>query len=191
MATEQKHRPLSVNDREIEVLKIAFASSDGDYQILKIVRSLFLGFPISTSDATLVKSVFKDPEVKLALRKKMYPILSNDVGIGEESDFWFGTETEILDKPPESIKQIVDSKQGCLDMLEQAFRLLDDPSGKKINLSYNPHDKNDDPFHIWLLTRNKYVKVVVTGLTIVKVIAGQKSESVKDAKERLMKDSTK
>src|ERR1700751_2111508 len=105
--TEQKHRPLSTNDQEIAILKSTFASSNGDFPLLRAIRSLFLGFPISTSEALLVKSTFKDPKVRLAFRKKIYPILDVDVPIGEESDYWFGTETEIIDNNPHSIDQIL------------------------------------------------------------------------------------
>jgi hypothetical protein len=184
---KERRRPLSTNEYEIEVIKRAFA---GDESILKSVRSLFLGFPITKVEADVVRSVFNDKEVLQALRKKMYPRLSSEVPIGEESDFWFGTETEILDKSPESITQVVMSKQRTLDMLAQAFELLVNPDGAKIDLTFAP-DLKSDPLQIELLTRNKYVKTVVTGLAIINVIAGQKNETVEQAKERLLKDSTK
>ena len=96
---------------------------------------------MTADDAKIVQSSFKNPEVKVALRKKMYPVLNSSMGIGEESDYWFGTETEILDKPQETIIQVVKSKQQCLDMLDKAFSLLDNPLKEKMNLSFVGNDK--------------------------------------------------
>ncbi len=189
--SEQKHRPLSTNDDEIRILKETFADDSGQFQLLRIVRNLFLGFSITQDEANLVKSTFKNPNVKLALRKKMYPILASDMEVGQEMDFWFGTETEIIDKMPETINQIVMSKHRCLGMLEVALNLLDNPAGIRVSLDYNPIATSNDPFQIGLLARNKYVKSVVTGLAMIKAIAGQKSENVEQAKKRLLADSTK
>lgn len=195
MAETKRNKPLSSNIREIEILKKHFASSDGEYSLLRSIRNLFLGFDITASEIAVIKSVFKDKEVKNAFRKKMYPILSADAAVGEESDFWFGTETEIIDKNPDTIYQVIQSKQLCLEMLEKAFELLNSPVNGKIDLTYKPDFKiraqnSDGMLQTALLTRNKYVKTVVTGLAIVKMIAGMVNETPEQAKDRLLKNST-
>lgn len=184
---EVKKRPLSTSEDEIQLLKNAFA---GNEELLKAVRSLFLGFKVSPNEAILIKSTFSDPKLVKALRKRMYPVIESEVAIGESSDYWFGTEGEIIGKDPSTVRQIVEHKKLNLDMLVQAFGLLKDPSGKKIDIAYEP-DFEKDPYQIGLLARLKYIRTVETGLMILKVIAGQKAESVQAAKERLEKDSSR
>lgn len=191
MAEQPTKRKLSITEQEIEALKSAFA--DNEF-LLKAVRKLFLGWDITEEEASLIKSTFSDDFVFSAFRKKIYPILDKESPIGELSDYWFGTETEITDKSPDTIRQIVESKDIVRNWLENAFELLKNPSGTKIDVSFNPKEAGKakgDTFQINLLARNKFIRTVETGLTMIKVIAGQKTESVEQAKKRLEQDSSK
>ena len=185
--SEQKRKPLSSSEEEISLLKRAFSENE---ILLKAVRCLFLGFKISKTEMDLIRSNFKDINLVKALKKKMYPEIDPTSNIGELSDFWLGTETEIIGKDPETINQIVASKQMTLELLESAFNLLKEPTNNSIDLSFD-YTGRTDKFQIKLLARNKYIKSVETGLTILKVIAGQKEETIAQAKERLQKESSK
>lgn len=185
--SETKKRPLSSNEAEIAFIKSTFAENE---YLLKAIRALFLGFRITDGDAKLIKSVFANPAAKTALRRKMYPESSATDEIGETADFWFGTETEIIGKDPETIRQVIVSKQLTLEHFDRAFALLDDPSGEKVDLTFDVAC-DSDKFGIKLLARNKYVRSVETALMIMKVIAGTKDETPEQAKQRLLKDSTK
>ena len=182
-----KSRPLSTNESEIAFLKSTFAENE---YLLKAIRSLFLGFPITDGDAKLIVTTFANKDLKLALRKKMYPEVSPLDEIGETADFWFGTETEIIGKDADTIKQIVASKQLVLEHFETAFKLFDNPAGPKVDLSFDVTGKTDK-LQVKLLARNKYIRSVETALTIIKVIAGKKEESAEEAKRRLERDSAK
>ena len=182
-----KHRPLSQSEEEIALLKGAFA--DNEY-LLKAVRKIMLGFKVDNKEQGLVTTVFKDSKLVDALRKKIYPTLSPDDGIGESSDYWFGTDTEIIGKDADTIKQVVMSKEITHQLLEQAISLITGKSDKPIDLSVKL-DFKADPFQINLLARNKYAKSVETALMIIKVIAGQKAETPEQAKKRLEAESNK
>ncbi len=134
-------------------------------------------------------ATFKDEKVREAFRKKLYPIISPDASIGEVADYWMSTDTEIIDKMPETIKQVVGSKQRCQNMLIQAMGLLHNPYGAIVDMTMDTIE--NDPLQISLLARNKYIRSVETALTFIKVIAGQKAENVEQAKKRLMSDSAK
>lgn len=179
--------PMLTNDAEIEVLKKAFAEND---TLLISIRALLLGFPIKKSEADVIEATFNDKNVREAFRKKLYPLLSPTSLIGQGGDYWYGTDTEILGRDPETIRQVVNSKHRVLEMLEQGMKLLENPTvGKKISLAFSPVDT--DPFQIELLARNKYVTSVGTALSMIKAVAGKKSESVEQTKQRLMTDSSK
>lgn len=185
--TKKSSRPLSANDAEIALLKSVFADNEN---LLKSIRSLFLGFTVNSDDANLIRVTFKDENLMKALRKKMYPVIDPTSDIGELTDFWLGTETEVLGKDVDTINQVVSSKQLALDMMAHAFELLREPTLNPIDLSFDVTGQND-PYQIRLLARNKYIKAVETGLTILKVIAGTKSETVEQAKKRMEMDSAK
>lgn len=199
MAEQTKPRPVSLNLQEIEILKKTFASSDGTFSLLKSIRNLFFGFPISSGEADVIKSVFKDKEIREAFRKKIYPILSPSMELGEELDFWSGTETDVFDKSPTTIYQSVASKQMCLDMLEKAFKLLIKPDGEKVDLSYRPKidmketdiQSINDAYQIGLIARNKYLRTVSTGLSFIKIVAGMPNETPEQAKQRILQNSSK
>lgn len=187
--SEQKSAriPMLTNDMEIETLKKAFAEND---ELLISMRALLLGFPIKKSEADVIEATFKDKNVREAFRKKLYPIISPTSLIGQGGDYWYGTDTEIIGRDPETIGQIVNSKRSVLLMLEAAMNLLVNPSSsKKISLEFAP--TGDDPFQIELLARNKYISAVGTALSMIKAVAGLKNESVEQTKKRLMSDSSK
>ena len=179
--------PMLTNDAEIETLKKAFAEND---ELLISIRALLLGFPIKKSEADVIEATFKDKNVREAFRKKLYPILSPTSLIGQGGDYWYGTDTEILGRDPDTIAQMVNSKHKVLETLEQAMDLLENPiSGKKILLSIE--DTKTDPFQVALLARNKYINAVGTALSMIKAVAGLKNETVEETKRRLMTDSSK
>ncbi len=187
--TEQKSTriPMLTNDAEIETLKKAFAEND---ELLISIRALLLGFPIKKSEADVIAATFEDDNVKEAFRKKLYPVLTPTSLIGQGGDYWYGTDTEILGRDPETIGQIVNSKHRVLETLEQAMELLENPFSKnKIDLKFKSTEA--DPFQIELLARNKYINAVGTALSMIKAVAGKKSETVEETKRRLMNDSSK
>ena len=175
------------NDMEIETLKKAFAEND---DLLISIRALLLGFDIKKSEADVIASTFKDKAVLEAFRKKLYPVLTPTSLIGQGGDYWYGTDTEILGREPSTIGQIVESKHRVLSMLEQGMKLLENPaSGKKMSLAFR--DVKSDPFQIELLARNKYINAVGTALSMIKAVAGLRSETVEQTKKRLTMDSSK
>ncbi len=190
-----KKIPLLTSEREIEVLKKVFAVDDGD-KILLSVRSLLLGFNITKAEADVIKAIFSDQEVLTAFRKKLYPILSADSLIGQGGDFWYGTDTQVVGRDPSEIRQVMESKSRTLKLLEQAMNLLTDPSGEKIDLSFEidftgPKSEVKDPYAIGLITRNRYVHSVAEALSMVKAVAGLKNETAEQTKKRLLSNESK
>lgn len=186
----EKKIPFLTNEVEIAALKNVFASNE---DLLTSIRSLLLGFPITKTQQDVIRSVFSDKIVLSAFKKKIFTELASDSMIGQGGDYWFGTDTEIVGKDPQTIRQIVESKSNVLNMLKEAVTVLENPTSLTFDLNFTFDEElfGKDPFMIDLIARNKYINSINTGLMMVKVIAGQKTETVEEAKKRLSSDSAK
>lgn len=182
-------KQLPIAEKEAALLKTVFKDNDS---LLLTMRSLFFGFTLNTSEKKLIKDIFKGVELKEAVRKKIFPILSNDVPIGQVADFWMGMEQQIFGQMKDTIYQAVASKEQVFDMLQVAMALLENPDGQPVDISYRPSSWHTDPGQIHLLARTLYIKTIETGLMMIKVVSSQgEAESMEDVKKRMLKDSTK
>lgn len=186
--TETKVPQLPVSEKEADLLKATFKDNES---LLKTLRSLFFGFDTTKAEKKLIKETFSDPELKLAIRKKMYPVLSNDVPIGQVADFWMGVDQQIFGQHKDTIYQAVNTKEEVLTMLKKAMNLLDNPDGEKIDLEYTAKKYQLDDFQINLLARNLYIKTIETGLLFIKMTADQNIETPEQLEKRVKKDSVK
>lgn len=184
---KEKATPFLVNDQQISAIKDSFA---GNNELLMSIRALLMGFEIDEATKNIIKSTFTNETVREAFREKLYPKLSPTSLIGQGGDFWFGTDTEIIGRDPETIKQLMQSKKETLGYFDHAFRLLDDPFGKAISLEVEC-DFKKDPYQISFIARNRYLSALGTALAMIKAIAGEKKENLEQAKLRLFRDSSK
>ncbi len=187
MAENKEVRSVSLNEKEIDLIKRTFKGAE---YLLKSVRAVFFGADVSAEDRQALKKLFADDEVKEAVRKKMYPLLKTDnVPIGQVADFWMGTESHILGASRDTIHQAVASKEKVLKMLTQSFDNLTNPKGELVSLEYSAESIELDPLQIGLLARNLYIRSVETGLNFVKLTAEQITETPAQTKARTKKDS--
>lgn len=177
-----------ISEREAEVLRTAFK---GNEYLLKVMRSLFFSFEVSETDKDLVRSTFKNAELRYAVRKKLYPELSNDMPIGQVADFWMGTETQVFGAQRDTIYQSIHAKKEVLKMFRKAMYLLENPDGEKISLDYDPDRVALDDLQINLIARNIYLKSVENALYFIKMTAEQEVLSSKQIAEKNKKDSAK
>src|SRR4051812_29384068 len=98
---------LPVSDKDKNLIVGAF--KDNEY-LLKAIRSLFFGFPVSLKDKKLIKDIFKNPDIKNAVRKKIYPLMDPESPIGQNADFWLGTETQVFGASRDTIYQSLATK---------------------------------------------------------------------------------
>ncbi len=182
--TNGQQKVIQVDPNNIEKLKKAFA---GNEELLIAMRSLWLGFKVSSDMKKLIAATFSDSNLLEIVRSKFFPKIGAEDKIGMAADFWFGTEVQIVDKDPQTVKQIVMYKKRATELYEYAFELLVDPTQKREDLTfYDPTDTFEkDPMQVELLARNQFIKGIEVGLTYLKTIAGEKAESVVEAKKRL------
>lgn len=180
-------KELTTPEKEVEILKGLF--KDNEY-LLKLLRSLFFGFALTDEEKTLIKSTFNTVEIREVIRKKIYPLLNNEVPIGQVADYWMGTESNILGHTRDTIYQSMASKEEVLFMLNSAMQLMIDPTlTSNINLNYIPDPT--DPLGIGLLARNLYIRSIETGLNLINTIANQNVETQAQIKSKNKLNSNK
>lgn len=150
--------------------------------MLKIMRALFLGLGVTAAEKEQVRSMFSNNELLRIVRNKFYPELSRETPIGQVADVWLGVEQMIFGVPQDTITQAVQYKDLALDMTRKALKLLENPDGEQIDVSYDPKAHLNDPLRINLLARNQYIRHVETQLTALWIIANQKTAETKDSK---------
>ncbi len=185
--TEQKKLPQSllVSDSEIALLKSVFAEND---DLLRTVRNLFFGLELTQDEKTTIISTFANDDIKQLMKKRFLPSITNkEAPIGQTVDMWVGVE--VRGKHPTEIFQLVSARKNQIEMIRQALALLENPDGDKIIVEFNPLEVKQDDLQIELLTRNNYISHIETQLIMIKVIAGQKEETVAQATKRMGKDS--
>lgn len=176
------------NEEELNLLRMTFKDNE---VLLKLTRALFYGFSLTEEEKMTLRKVYANAKLRETIRKKVYPIFSNEMPIGTLADYWAGTEQNVLGMARDTIYQSVQNKQKCLEMLEHAFRLLDDPDGEPMDLSYNPGLSVDDPLAIKLLSRNLYIRTIETGLNFIKICAQSKEENKEEVVKKNLKNSNK
>lgn len=192
MAEKLSINQIYTSESDNQLLRKHFKGTDNqDSPLLLSIRSLLLCFPITKGEADVIRITFQDVNVRDAFRRKFYNQLSVNCPIGKEADFWFGTDIEVRDKDVNTIRQVIESKQLCYEMLQMAMNLLVDPSGIRPDISFDPK-KVDDPLQIRFLARNKYIGTVVNCLVQIKVtVDNTKDETLEETKTRLLKNSSK
>lgn len=173
--------------RKEEISLIQGLFKENDY-LLKVMRALFLGFELTDEEKDLIKSTFASKELMKLIWKIFCPSLHKDMEIGQIEDEWLGTEKMIIGAQPDNIQQVIQFKDKQIEMTRQAIKLLADPDGKSVDISYNP---NNDMLGVSLLARSQFIRHIESQLMALKVVAGQKSETPEEEAERLVKDSNK
>lgn len=162
----------------------------GNEILLKTMRDLFFGRKISKEHSKMIKDTFADETIREVTRKRFYSKLGDDSAIGQIADFWIGVpEEKMVGAGIDQMAQIIEPRKNLLAMFETAFKLLVEPEGKKVDVTYNP--AKDDELYIGLLTRNKYLNAVEAGLNMLKVIAETKEMTPEEIKEAALKNSSK
>ncbi len=186
--TEQKV-PLSVMEQDKEILISVF--KDGEV-LMKTLRNLFCGFPVTEGEKMLVKSIFStNPELRLAVRRKIYPQLEDTAYAPSTSitDYWASVEKEIFGAHEMAIFQKMESKRLVEEKLKVALFLLEDPDGQKVDLSLKSIDV--EPFQQSLLARCLFMRTISQGLQLIGLVADKKEETAEERKESAKKDSSK
>jgi len=176
-------------EKNLNLIKSTFAGND---ELLKKIRSLLIGQPTSEEDRNLIREVFKNEDLITIVKNKIFQEITDDIPVGELNDFWMGAD-RIAGQPEEVIQQALIYRMKVLKMFRNVSVILRNPE-LKVEIFEMPSDEKS---LVWsqrpdcdLLARNLYIKTIDTGLFMLKIIAGEKSETPEEQAKRLFKDSS-
>ena len=172
---------------ENETLKTMF--KDKEF-LVKLIRALFFGWDLTAEEKDMIRKEFVQPETREAFRKKFFAKFGDDTTIGQIADAWIGiSDDRIVGQTETAIKQIKESREQSMKMLEQAMKQLANPNEAKVNLTYSSSDI--DPLGIKLLARNRYMNTVEGSLSMIYQMANMKDVTPETIKTALKKNSSK
>lgn len=178
--------PINVNDKEKSIIQATFKDNE---PLLKSIRALFFGLPITDEERALIKTTFVSADLRAIMWKRFCPTLDRDTPIGQVQDIWLGAESMVFGQSRDTIYQAVNYKQLAIEYTTTALNLLVDPNGPQIDLTYKP--SGIDPLEVALLARSQFIRHVEQQLLFLKLIGDQKVEKPTEKTERTKKDSSK
>ena len=180
-----KKSEMRITDVELELLKSTFADRE---ELLKSIRNLFFGLPMSEDEKTEIKRTFSGEQLRKLMRKQFLPEIQADLPIGQCVDLWM--TIDLKDKDISQIRQIVEARKELIDMIKVSLELLESVDGTPVNLNGWVNKVWADGLDSSLIARNQFISHIDQQLAVIRTLAGVKTETVEETKKRLLQDST-
>lgn len=161
--------------------------------LLKSIRSLLLGLPVTVDQKSLIKETFSDEILYTYIRKRFYPTYKDESAqIGGLIDVYLGVEQMCFAQEPHVIEQAVKYKEISLELTRQGLSLLKDPDSKKVKIDLDEMVRpiDEDPLQVNLLGRNIYIRHIDKQLSVLYVIANADKMTPQEIQKRLQLDSS-
>lgn len=156
--------------------------------LLKSLRALFLGLPITDEEKAAIRALPQN--LKAIIWDRFLPQLDRESPIGQVKDVWLGVEQMVFAQPPHVIEQAIQYKERAVDMTHDALKLMDG-EGNVINLEYSSKLYPNDHNGVILLARNQFIRHIESQLNTLWVIANLKEEKPVETAKRMHRDSAK
>jgi len=183
--TKQKMR---FTDTELSLIKNTFAENEA---ILKALRKFFLQLPLSKSEKESIQNLSTD--TKSVVRKTFLPEIDGDAPFNQVIDLWM--TLEMKGKDIDVVYQDALARQELIEYINNRLLELEGVLPEGISNDFADYSKIDgkDPLDVYigLTVRNTMLAHVEMQLNQFQVLAGEKSETVEETKERLFKNSSK
>jgi hypothetical protein len=177
-------------ERDLKLIKENFAENE---PLLKDIRSLLIGRPITDKSREQIREIFKNEDLIRIVKNQIYQDSDDDIPAGQMNDFWMNAN-KIEGMTYEQVQQSIIFRTKVLKLLRQIPIVLKNPE-LKIELFEPPADENSYDWNLRpdcdILARNLYAKSIDTAMFYLKIRAGTKKETPEETMERLRKDSSK
>lgn len=187
---KKKTQTMRISDLELELIKSLFADNEA---LLFIIRKVFIQADITEEESKLIEQSFKTDEVHKMMRKVFLPEIDTDVPLGQNIDLWM--TIDLKDKNPDELFTHLIAREKVIAFIEEGLSRLKIPvkagTDKLIKFSIAEEKAKAEETYINLLARNTVINHVDQQLIQIKLLAGQKTETIEQTKSRLQKDSTK
>lgn len=173
--------------KKIEVVKAAFA---GDLDLLKTLRKMVLGFPLTAYEKDRSKIITDNPQLIEIIESNLNPTLTGDEEIFMINDIWF--QLNIKDKSKEEALLLMKAVALNQKFMTQAIiRVKGGESDYNINaLSYDENLSDDENLYR-TISRNITISGVEGCLRGFFNLAGEKGETIEQLAKRMEKNSSK
>jgi hypothetical protein len=185
------------SDDEINLIKHTFADND---TLLYTVRKVLLQFPLTEVERGLIRMSITEP-VWRVIKKRILPEISDEFPLGQLPSLLTTLTEQIRAKDVVDMAPLFAAKKLELDYLTQQFAVLKDIDAEvsqpirlaELGTIRTEHglageaQTNYINMHAYLFLLG-YIDPM---LLAIKAIAGEKKETVEQAKQRMLRDSSK
>lgn len=182
----QKDQKLRYSDTELALMKSVFAGDDTN---LYAVRKHMLGLPMTEGETKAVKGFNKD--VKALLGKVFMPQIDGDAPLFQLVDMQMALREEIKGKSKEEAQPIIEAKRLEMAFIEQRIQSLHGNVPTDPILLEELADFSYDDAFIRIQARNYLLSYVDSFINELRVLAGQREDTVEETLKKLNKDSNK
>lgn len=188
----QKDQIFVFTDDDFALAKSMWGEND---DTLFLLRKAFLQLPLELGELEQLKALLT-PELWSLLKKRIHPGLDPDCPMTEIGDIYQTLTNDLSTKTVDEMAPLFAAKQLELEYLDQQFEFLKDvmkPYKPMIVLEDLKILKNKTPGQQFVDTtaRNYLLAHIGKMLSYLKIIAGQKVETIEETKTRLKRDSNK
>lgn len=178
------------SDAELSLIKSVFAENE---ELIYAVRNVLLQFENSPVENKLVKDFITEPVIAV-LKKRIFPQVEKDLPLTQLGDLLQTLNKDMQAKGPEEMEPLFMAKLIEIEYLDQQFVEL---SGEKVIRIHSLDDwanlkgKSATQMYVETTARNFILAYVDGMLMHLKTIAGEKKESLEEAKKRMERNSSK
>lgn len=185
-----KEQVLMFNSAEIGLIKAVFADND---DLLYIIRKVFLQFELDKNESATLKSSLT-PELYSILKKRIFPDWGCEYPLTQIPSFLTPLTTDIRGRKEEDMYSLFEAKELEMDYLDQQFRVLKGEEVEQKIILIDLARLKGKEAHQKFIDMTAYLYLmghIDPMLGFLKNIAGQKIETVEEAKKRMLRDSSK
>lgn len=185
-----KDQVLMFNSKEIDLIKAVFCDND---DLLYIIRKVLLQFELTKDEEITLRKTMSD-ELYSVIKKRIFPDFSDEYPLTQIPSLVTTLTSDIKTKTVDEMQPLFEAKQLEIDYLEQQFRVLKGLKvEQKIKLTDLSQIKGKESWDCFVdMTAYLFLMGHIDPmLGFLKNIAGQKNESVEDAKKRMTQNSSK
>lgn len=185
----KKRQTMRFNDAELSLIKNTFAEND---ELLKAMRKVFLQMPLDVIDKDLL-AVFKSKELLAVVRKAWLPELEADAPFHQLVDLMM--TIDLKEKNPDEAYPHILARVQVINYLEQQLQVLETLDASKVEFIFADLAKVNGTgalsAYIDLTARNTIIGHTEMQLDQMRLLAGQKDETLEQTMKRLQQNSSK
>lgn len=180
------------NKAELQLIKAVFSDND---DLLYAIRKVLLQGNLTENEVNSIRTQVT-PEVYAVVKKRILPDLDLDAPFGQIGDLYRTLAQQLSSKDSDQMAAQFDAKKLEVDYLSQQFEFLKDIDKPQTSTMIRLDElkfitTNHYMNYVNHTARDFIIGFVDSMLNMLKVIAGEKTETPEQQKERITRNSSK